>query len=258
MMAPKNKTSPAAAKKKMAEQMAANLANKTTASGTKKVLCLHAGPADSARLMHEQFTREAWQAVWVSANPAFKPDIVSALTKLDKIASGSVDAAWSPHTLKHLYSHEVPVVLKECYRVLKPDGFFGMFTPDLDVVCDAISRKGIEKTVYSTKAGPVTGLDVLYGYGEHLKKGSLDALPKTGFTGGYLGQILRDNGFRDITLNFKQHNIWAVGYKRAADTEKNKTIKITGDEMNARMMKRDQIDRAPEKPVNTKFPFSLK
>lgn len=258
-MAKKNKTlAPAAAKKKMAAQMAVNLGGKTVANTARKVLCLHAGPADSARILHEQFTSEAWQAVWVSGNPAFKPDIVSPIHNMAKIPAASFDAVWAPHTLKHIYSHEVVATLKECYRILKPNGFFGMFTPDLEIVCDGISRKGIEKPVYTTKSGAVTGLDVLYGYDAHLKGGMLDALPKTGFTGGYLGRLLRDNGFRDITLNFKQYNIWAVGYKRTEDTEKSKIIQVKGDEMNARMKKRDEMDRAPEKPVNTKFPFSLK
>jgi SAM-dependent methyltransferase len=238
-------------KQELAKRMSANL------GGKKKVLCIHAGPISTPRFVHESFKSKEWEAVWLSANPEFKPDILAHPANMADIADGTMDAVWAPHTIKHLYQHEVPLAFKEALRVLKTDGTFLLFTPDLETVCEVISRKGVEATVYTSRAGKVTGLDILYGSSTYLSNGELEAAPKTGFTGGFLGKELRDTGFRDIIIKLEKWNIWAKGMKRAKDTKDNKLIRYTGDEVNARMQKRDNLEQEPEKPVDTHFPFRL-
>lgn len=56
---------------------------------------------------------------------------------------GSVSAIYTSHTLEHLYSEEVDALLKECYRVLAPDGVMRNVVPDLHHLASSyIKRAG--------------------------------------------------------------------------------------------------------------------
>jgi predicted SAM-dependent methyltransferase len=48
-----------------------------------------------------------------------KPDIQGTISNMTMVASASVDAIYSAHNIEHLYAHEVPVAMREFYRVLK-------------------------------------------------------------------------------------------------------------------------------------------
>ena len=41
---------------------------------------------------------------------------------MNLVKTGSVDAVHSAYNIDHIYPHEVPVALKEFYRVLNDDG----------------------------------------------------------------------------------------------------------------------------------------
>ena len=59
------------------------------------------------------------------------PDIVGTLLDMSQVQTASVDAVYSSHNIEHVYPHEVPIVLKEFYRVLKDDGIVVLECPDL-------------------------------------------------------------------------------------------------------------------------------
>jgi SAM-dependent methyltransferase len=46
-------------------------------------------------------------------------------------SSGTVDAVYASHVLEHLYRHDALRLLKECKRVLKPNGVIRLVLPDL-------------------------------------------------------------------------------------------------------------------------------
>jgi len=56
------------------------------------------------------------------------------------VADASVDAIYSAHNIEHVYAHEVPQVLKEFLRVLKPEGFLVVTCPDLQTVCQLVAE----------------------------------------------------------------------------------------------------------------------
>ena len=68
-----------------------------------------------------------------------EPDIVGSMLDMAAVHSGSVDAIYSAHNIEHVYTHEVPVVLKEFLRVLKPDGFLVITCPDLQAAAQMIA-----------------------------------------------------------------------------------------------------------------------
>ena len=57
------------------------------------------------------------------------------------VQSESMDALYSAHNIEHVYAHEVPVVLTEFLRVLKPTGYLVITCPDLQTVCALVAVK---------------------------------------------------------------------------------------------------------------------
>jgi SAM-dependent methyltransferase len=107
---------------------------------------LNAGSGSyAARRLHPVFGREAWQEIRIDIDPQTKPDRVSSITDLrSSFVPQSFDAIWSSHTLERLYAHEVPSALAEFKRVLKPDGFALITSPDLEAVASLILDHGLD------------------------------------------------------------------------------------------------------------------
>lgn len=97
----------------------------------------------------------AFDEVRLDIDPSVGPDIVASMTDMGEI--GPFDAIYTMHTLEHLYPHEVLPALKEFRRVLKPGGGLILTVPDIEGVSPT------DDTVYDSPAGPVSGLDMIYG-----------------------------------------------------------------------------------------------
>lgn len=61
---------------------------------------------------------------------SMRPDIMCDVTKLDLIASQSMDFAYSSHTLEHI--EDYAAALKEWWRVVKQGGYLILYLPDED------------------------------------------------------------------------------------------------------------------------------
>jgi SAM-dependent methyltransferase len=125
-----------------------------SAAGQAKSLkrVLNAGSGSyAARKLHPVFAPEAWEEIRIDIDPQSKPDIVASITDMrSSVALQSFDAIWSSHTLEHLYAHEVPLALAEFKRVLKPDGFALINSPDLESVASLILEGGLDKVAART------------------------------------------------------------------------------------------------------------
>jgi len=158
---------------------------------------LHVGPGhrnNGARLP-AVFQDSEWQEIRLDIDPTNEPDIVGSMLDMAAVADASVDAIYSAHNIEHVYAHEVPQVLKEFLRVLKPDGFLVVTCPDLQTVCQLVAEDKLGDAAYTSPAGPITPLDILYGHGEALAGGHLYMAHKTGFTLKTLTQALHAAGF---------------------------------------------------------------
>jgi len=182
-------------------------------AGPKRVLHVGCGPPGPNQVP-VRYRGDDWREVRYDIDPGVEPDIVGSIVDMSPVASGSVDAIWSSHNLEHVYAHEVPLVIGEFYRVLRPAGEALITLPDLQAIAEFIVQDKLEDTAYVSPAGPITPLDVVYGYGKAIKQGNEFMAHRTGFTAKTLGAKLRRAGFRDVTLERKDLALWALGRKK--------------------------------------------
>jgi len=128
-------------------------------SSVKRVLNAGSGP-QTARQTHPLFRKELWQEVRLDIDPQAKPDVVGSITDMGPLLAQSFDEIWSSHSLEHLYAHEVPLALLEFKRVLKPDGFALIASPDLEAVAAMVLEHGLNHVAYTSPLGPITPLDL--------------------------------------------------------------------------------------------------
>jgi hypothetical protein len=173
------------------------------------VLHVGCGPAHPEAL-HIGFRTPEWREVRLDVDPLVKPDIVASITAMPQVVSGSVDAVWSSHNLEHLARHEVPVALAEFHRVLRPGGFVFIRLPDLQKAAALLAADGPDAVAYQSKAGPITALDIVYGYARFARE-SPYMVHKTGFSAGTLETALRAAGFRAVAIEKTNWDLWARG-----------------------------------------------
>ncbi|MBO6505024.1 MAG: class I SAM-dependent methyltransferase [Kordiimonadaceae bacterium] len=161
----------------------------------KKVL--HVGCAKHTLAnMPEGFQGGDWQEVRFDINPDCKPDIVGTILDMEAVPDESMDAIFSSHNIEHVFFHEVPTVLKEFRRVLKPDGFCVIFCPDIQEVAKSMAEGLLDEPLYHAKSGPITPLDIMYGHSKSIKNGRVYMAHKTGFSLKLLAKRVERAGFR--------------------------------------------------------------
>ncbi|WP_019501976.1 tetratricopeptide repeat protein [Pseudanabaena sp. PCC 6802] len=178
----------------------------------KTVLHVGCGPYSTTGL-HLAFQSPEWQEIRFDIDPGVQPDIVGTLTDMTAVGSNAVNAIWSSHNIEHLYPHEVPIALKECYRVLKPGGLALITLPDLQKVAEFIAEGKLETPLYNSPSGGISALDIIYGLGVAIANGNYYMAHRTGFTAETLRNKLVDAGFIDAIVCREGLNLWAKAYK---------------------------------------------
>ncbi len=141
----------------------------------------------------------------VDVDPAVSPDIVADMRDLGDI--GEYDVVYSCHCLEHLYPHDVNVALTEFLRVLKPEGFVVILVPDLEDI------RPTDDVVYEVDAGPITGIDMFYGFQQFIKANPYMA-HHTGFVKDRMESALQLAGFsRFQSRRMPGHNLLGIGVK---------------------------------------------
>lgn len=189
----------------------------TGSAEMKRVLNAGAGPYN-ARGLHPVFTRGIWKEVRVDIDPQSKPDVVASMTDMrSAFGPESFDAVWASHTLEHLFAHEVSLAFAEFKRVLKPGGFAFITSPDLEAVASLIVDHGLDHVAYTSPAGPITPLDMLFGHSTSIARGQHYMAHKTGFTAAFLGQRMMDAGFPVAVVKRQGLDLWALALMPEAD-----------------------------------------
>lgn len=158
------------------------------------------------------FASDDWSEVRFDIDPAVAPDIEGTMTDMGRVASGSMDALFSSHNIEHLYPHEVPVALKEFRRVLGPEGFAVITCPDLQSVCELVAQDKLMEPAYTSPAGPISPIDILFGHRAAMTRGNLFMAHRTGFTRRSLQEALVQAGFQG-TASMRvpeRFELWAV------------------------------------------------
>lgn len=128
------------------------------------------------------------------------------------------DAVYCSHNLEHYFAHDVPVVLAGMKFVLKPGGAVHIVVPNIgQLICDMLAlRIDLEDVLYQSESGPITCLDVIYGYGPEIEESGQDFYAhKTGFTAKRLHRVLMSAGFTDIKVYTNQPSLELIGMAKA-------------------------------------------
>ena len=196
--------------------MSSTLANSTT------LTFLHVGSGTKQKNQTTpEFNTEKWIETRLDVDPQVKPDIVGSMVSMSNIKDGSMNAIFSSHNIEHLYPHEVPIALSEFRRVLKPDGFVVLTCPDLQSVCAAIADDKLTEPLYTSPAGPISPVDIVFGYRAALAAGNTFMAHRCGFTQKVLVGQFRAAGFLSLASVRRHHpyyDIWAIA-SLAAITE---------------------------------------
>lgn len=169
----------------------------------------------------------SWNELRLDIDPAAQPDITGTMTDMSAVPTASVDALFSSHNIEHLYPHEVPVALAEFKRVLTPTGFVVITCPDLQAVCALIADDKLTEPAYSSPAGPIAPLDILYGHRPQMAQGNLFMAHHCGFTKKVLAATLEVGGFATIATFRRGHpyyDLWALATVAPLDEPSMRTL----------------------------------
>lgn len=168
------------------------------------------------------FAGPDWEEVRLDIDPTVEPDIVASITDMrDAVPAASFDALFSSHNIEHLYAHEVPQALAEFRRVLRPEGFAVITCPDLQAVAREIAEDRLAVPVGQSASGPITPLDMVFGWRPALAAGNHFMAHRCGFTFTYLASLLRQAGFASVIGAKPQgpYNLWVLATRQPRDKE---------------------------------------
>jgi SAM-dependent methyltransferase len=197
----------------------APILDRLAASQVRQVLNAGSG-SRSARQLHPAFAPSAWREVRVDIDAESEPDVVASIADMEAVfPEGVFDAVWCSHVLEHLFAHEVPLAAAEFRRVLRPDGFALITSPDLETVAAMVLEGGLDQVAYMSPSGPITAHDMLFGHSPSLARGRWAMAHNTGFTCASLGDILVAAGFAAVIARRQRFDLWAVALMPDADQD---------------------------------------
>ena len=168
-----------------------------------------------------------WDEVRFDIDNSVQPDIVGTMTDMSSVPYESMDAVFSSHNIEHLYPHEVPVALSEFLRVLKPNGFAIITCPDLKSVSELIAQDKLTEPAYTSLAGPIAPLDILYGLRTSMARGNLYMAHRCGFTQKVLTSTLHAAGFNSVCAAARgapYFDLWACATVKQVDETTLRTL----------------------------------
>ena len=191
----------------------------------KTFLHVGCGPKDKSQI---KGFNDNWKEIRLDIDKNVNPDIVGTLTDMKLVKTGSVDAVYSSHNIEYIFPHEVPIALKEFYRVLKDDGIVVITCPDLQAVCELVAKDKLLEPFYESHAGQISPIDVLYGHRTLIAQGNEYMAHKGGFTYSALNASFFEVGFKArYGGRFQekgQYNLFLVAFKQKISEEEIKKI----------------------------------
>ena len=170
---------------------------------------LHVGCGPQDKNTIHGFNNDNWKEIRFDIDKNVNPDIEGTITNMKLVKTNSVDAIYSSHNIEHVYPHQVPSVLREFYRVLKNDGIVVLKCPDLQSVCEAVVDDKLLEPLYQSSGGPISPIDILYGWRKAISRGNEYMAHKGGFTYSVLKGAFIEAGFK---MNYGGRNpgVWEL------------------------------------------------
>jgi len=151
-----------------------------------------ARPANACHLHLGSGTKYLPGFLNIDGNPFNKLDLWLDVRNGLPFPSDSVDSIYSTHMFEHFYSDELTLLLRECFRVLKPDGGVRLIVPNLESAIQAYNQN---QTHWFEDAFP-HHFDSLGGRFSNFV--FCDGQHRTAFDFAYLDEVLRKTGFREV------------------------------------------------------------
>ena len=173
------------------------------------------------------FNNDNWKEIRFDIDKDVNPDIEGKLTDMSLVETASVDAVYSSYNLDHIYPHEVPIALKEFYRVLNEDGIAVVRCPDIQTVCELIAQDKLLELLYESPIGPISPIDVIYGNRWQTQNGNEYMAKKVGFTYSALDASFAEAGFKARyggRIPFNGGELILVAFKQNKSEEEMKKI----------------------------------
>lgn len=182
--------------------------------GDARKIVLHVGwmSATPGRV-ERQFPAAQWREIRFDCDARVNPDIVGTPDRLEGIADASVDVVLMPQMLQRYPLPKVSAILREALRVLKDGGRAVFSVPNAMLAATYVANNLPFHTLYETKLGPITPMDLLYGLRTGVARGEEHFQHRSGYTFEQLGLLMRDNGFTNILVNRAGYEITASGFK---------------------------------------------
>jgi len=189
---------------------------------------LHVGSGSQDKSDLKGFNNDDWSEIRLDIDKDVKPNIVGSLTDLSLVETASVDAIYSAFNIDHIYPHEVPIALKEFYRVLNDDGIVVITCPDMQGVCEAIAQDKLLDVLYESSSGPISPIDVLFGNRREVSAGNEYMAKKGGFTYSELDRVFFEEGFKTRVGGRREemYELFLVAFKQEKSNEQIQKIAI--------------------------------
>lgn len=161
------------------------------------------------------FNSDDWDEVRLDIDPTVNPDLVCSMKEMTLVEDNSFDAVYSSHNIEHVFPHEVLDTLLEFRRVLKDDGFLILTCPDIKAVCALIGEGKVDEKLYTSPAGDIYPLDILYGHRSSLASGHTYMAHKNGFTSESILTQIKHVNFKSFCVGQlnKAYALWLIAYK---------------------------------------------
>jgi SAM-dependent methyltransferase len=165
----------------------------------KKFLHVGCGMSNHSNISN-LFPIEEWQEVRLDIDAQVNPDIIADITNMACVPGNSFDALFSSHNLEHLYSHQVKYALAEFHRILKPGGKAIVRVPNILDVAAEIAKGNLDEALYTSPAGPICAIDILYGFRPSVEEGNHFMAHRTAFIPSSLGEAMERAGFSKVLV----------------------------------------------------------
>jgi predicted SAM-dependent methyltransferase len=159
--------------------------------GKKRIIDLGSGHPE------ESYKTDEGEVLRVDIREDAKPDYRCDLRVLP-FGSGEFDIVYSSHTLEHFDRKDIPAVLDEWVRLLKPDGELRLLLPNIKWAAQHIMNDEIDIDV----------MNVLYGaqtYDENFHR--------CGFTPQIIEQLLAERGFKKFVWDHNNYHMFCRAWK---------------------------------------------
>lgn len=131
----------------------------------------------------------------ISVDLAGTPDVLADVRKMP-FEDGYADVAYASHLLEHFDEHELPALLAEWHRVLKPGGRLVLQVPDIQSAAEMIAVNGVDSVLYKAVNGAhIRGQDVIFGWQTYIATGGDLMRHKVAFDKNKLAAVLGAAGF---------------------------------------------------------------